>query len=192
MAKPSQANEQGLDAATLAINEAIYFRGLFVQRYSGIEFAVSELLTRARLLPEYSLLLDLPFTWPGKVRMLRTLLNLPGPVQSYKGVLLPPIDELRAFKVHRHMMVHGLMAARMTDAGMQIRVRSYDHVKGFGLGAAALDMFPEEFETLCERLRIVSHVVTGTIAHICREVPLPLLSAEPMIPHPSLPLTDQP
>ena len=179
--------EDEADAANRAYNEAIYLRGLFVHRYSGIEFAVSELLTRARVLPDYSTFEDLRFKWQSKVKMLRAMLDMPGPLHSYRDDLLGPIDELPLFQVYRDMLVHGLMTARDEGVGIQIKVRSYDHVKGFGLGAASLDMAEADFNLLCDELGSISTAVTGTVARICRDVPLPLLSIEPSIPHPSFP-----
>lgn len=169
-----------------ATNAAIYLRGLFVHRFSGVEFAISELLTRARLLPEYSTLEDLPFKWASKLRMAHELLDMPGPLQPHRFALLPLLDDLPAFEVYRHLMVHGLMSVQATEGAPIIKLRSYDHVKGLGLGAAILDMPFEEFEHLCDQLKEISYGVTGTVARICRETPLPLLSSDPLILHPNI------
>lgn len=58
------------DPELATINEAIYLRGLFIQRYSGIEFAVSELIMRAREHNDYNALGDLPFKWESKKKRL--------------------------------------------------------------------------------------------------------------------------
>ena len=59
---------------------AISQRGLFIHRYTGIEFAVAELIMRAQAAAAYSGLGDMPFKFASKIERVKAILGIDGPV----------------------------------------------------------------------------------------------------------------
>ena len=57
---------------------SIVQRGLFIHRYTGIEYAFCTLIARAQRDPAYSSLGDVPFRFGGKVERMKALLEMGG------------------------------------------------------------------------------------------------------------------
>lgn len=171
------------DSGTSLTEQAIYLRGLFMHRYGAIEFALGELLTRARCLPVYGDTGDLPFRFGTKVGAAEALLARPGPIAAYRTQLEPPLAELETFEVYRNMLAHGLLTVSPADPPM-VKLRSFEHVKGRGLGLVICDMPLWQLEWLCDAMKPLSTGIVPTVARICIEVPLPQVEIDPLEPHP--------
>lgn len=175
------------DAEIKTINDAIYLRGLFIQRYSGIEFALTELIMRARQHHAYSGLGDLPFPFDRKLQRLSKLIEDEGPIKAYGDELLTTFGNFTEFAERRHFLVHGIMniprdAVDRTTLGF----RMYDHKKVVEAGAkksvvhiGRMDATLEQLELLATSLQPISTAFTGLVARICREAPLPPLYEYP-------------
>jgi hypothetical protein len=165
------------------IHEAIRLRGLFVHRYSGIEFAVSELIIRARDHSHYNHLGDLPKPWEKKRKRLETLLEHDGPIKAYSAQLKTSFQDFDSFEAKRHFLVHALMTIpRDSEDRTTLAFSMYDHrpVNGAGerksmVHAGRLEMNLEELDALVASLQPISTNFTALVARICREVPLPAL-----------------
>ena len=107
--------------------EAIYWRGLFLHRYAAIEFAIAELVTRGFLHAAYNHLGHPPFGPVKKLRRLRHLVTMDGPIANYRSELEPPLQEFEQFANHRNFMVHAIMVPRSKDS---ITFKMYDHREG--------------------------------------------------------------
>lgn len=170
-----------LDPDLATIDEAIKLRGLFIQRYSGIEFAVSELIMRAREHPAYNYLGDLPWPWEKKVKRLETLVEMDGPLQAYKAELKSNFDEFHSFEQVRHFLVHAIMtipgdALDRTTLGFSMydhRPMVVDDERKSVVHIGRLEMTLSALEEFVARLQPISTNFTGLVARICREVPLP-------------------
>ena len=180
------AANQSLDPEFDAIKEAIRLRGLFIHRYSGIEFAVSELIIRAREHPDYNHLGDLPKPWEKKRRRLEALITQTGPISAYSRQLQAAFQDFDSFEPRRHFLVHGLMAIP-PDAKDRTTIgfSMYDHRPVIVAGerksvvhAGRLEMTPVEFEAFVSGLQPISTDFTRLVAQICREVPLPKLRSD--------------
>jgi hypothetical protein len=117
-----------MDVDLNVVKEAIYWRGLFINRYSGIEFATAELVSRAWLHEIYRDLGPPPFGPTKKLARLRRVIEASGPVASYRDEIEPYLAKFSEHEEHRHFMVHGLMVPR---SGKDILFKMYDHREEF-------------------------------------------------------------
>lgn len=171
------------DPDVKTINDAIYLRGLFTQRYSGVEFALTELIMRARQHPAYQHLGDLPWRFAGKLERMRQLTES-GPIAAYKDEMEAAFGDFTEFAERRHFLVHGIMSIpRDATDRATLGFRMYDHKKVTdekGTTASVvhigrMDATLSQLEELAEALQPMSSGFTALVARICREAPLPLL-----------------
>jgi hypothetical protein len=149
--------------------EAIFWRGLFVNRYAAFEFAIAELVSRGFAHKAYSHLGEPPFGPAKKLKRLRQMIDLAGPFAAYRADLLLKLDELAQYADHRHFMVHAMMVAR---SGNTITFHMYDHRGGtYGFGELLFEM--EHLETLAKAIGPVSNEFAQLVSRMCREIPLP-------------------
>ncbi len=172
------------DATELkTIKDAIYLRGLFIQRYSGIEFALTELILRARQHCDYNELGELPFGFESKLKRLQKLIEADGPIMPYSEELVSTFGNFAEFADRRNFLVHGIMAIPI-DAAYRTTVafRMYDHKKVMDGGnktsvvhMGQMDANLEQLQSLADTLQPISTGFPCLVARICREIPLPLL-----------------
>lgn len=164
------------------IREAVFLRGLFVYRHSGIEYSINELLVRARLLEEYQAIGNLPFKFESRLKQLEKMMKMPGRLNGFCDTFTEAVACYRDYTVYRHFMVHGLMALPERDAEDQrIRFRAYSHRPG-SLHLGRLDMTLKEMRTLAGDLFSISGIIPPLVARIIKEVPLPQVEeGEPTI-----------
>ncbi len=151
------------------VKEAIYLRGLFVNRYSGVEYAIAELVSRAALHEAYSDLGAPPFGSTRKLKRLHRIIEREGPIASYSDDIRSWLNEFAQYEEHRHFMTHAMMVARTpTD----ISFRMYDHREGIhSVGTLQFEL--KHLEALATLISSISSDFTSLIARICREIPLP-------------------
>jgi hypothetical protein len=165
------------------MTEAIRLRGLFVHRYSGIEFAVSELIMRAREHATYNYLGDLPKPWDKKRKRLQKLIAIDGPISAYKTEVTATFGDFDTFEPNRHFLVHGIMtipraALDRTTVGFSM----YDHRSMLVSGErksvvhfGCLELTLEKLDEFVASLQPISTNFSALVARICRDVPLPQL-----------------
>jgi hypothetical protein len=165
------------------ITEAIRLRGLFMHRYSGIEFGLSELIVRARRHPAYNSLGDLPKAWKRKVNRLERLITTEGPISAYEDAIRASLLDFHSFEQNRHFFVHGVMAIppRAIDR-TTLGFSMYDHrpIKMNGenismVHSGRFEITLEAFDQLVAKLEPISSSFAILVARICREIPLPPL-----------------
>ncbi len=149
--------------------EAIYWRGLFINRYAAVEFAIAELVSRAFLHPAYAHLGHPPFGPAKKFKRLYQMIGLEGPMANYRTDLQSRLDEFEQYSDHRNFMVHAIMVPR---SHVDISFTMYDHREGvYSVGALQFEM--KHLEQAATLLSPISVEFTNLVAKICREVPLP-------------------
>jgi hypothetical protein len=149
--------------------EAIYLRGLFINRYSGIEFAIAELVSRAALHEAYRDLGPPPFGPAKKLKRLIQIIKLDGPIASYREELIPYLDEFAQYEDYRHFMAHAIMVPKsLTD----ISFKMYDHREGvYSVGELQFEL--KHFEDLVNLISSISSDFTSLVAKICSTIHLP-------------------
>ena len=149
--------------------EAIYWRGLFMNRYAAVEYAIAELVSRASLHQAYVHLGPPPFGSAKKLKRLNQIIRLAGPIASYEADLKPKLDEFAQNEDHRHFMAHALMVPHSRTS---IKFLMYDHREGvYSLGELLFEL--KHLETLAKEFAPLSIDFTELAAKICREIPLP-------------------
>lgn len=158
------------------INEAIRLRGLFVQRYSGVEWAVASLILHAQQHPSYAEFKGLPWAWSGKqskLQRVRRLLAHGGPLDPHRGAIE---DYLRAFAEldeRRNFMVHAIMVPRQEPGrGDGFRFTMFRPTKegtDYGWMFATLD----ELAALADAVEPISTGVAKLAASIIRSMDVP-------------------
>lgn len=105
-----------------ASQEAVFWRGVFIHRYAGAEYALAELLLRLGARDEYRDLGQLPFSWPQKLKRFSVMLEAPGPLAAYATRARRLLIPITTGERYRHVLVHGIM--RLNPNGDQPRLLS--------------------------------------------------------------------
>lgn len=131
---------------------AIYLRGLFIQRYAGIEFSITSLLMLCRQHPSYNHLGDLPFKLSSKLKRLEKIITIDGPMAPFSIELQSMAAVFKQFEERRHFLVHGLMATKVDEHGERlIAFRLYNHIRKV-VHFGELNMSIDELESLAASL----------------------------------------
>jgi hypothetical protein len=164
-----------LDADTETMNVAIYWRGLFIQRYSGIEFALTDLLVRARHHPAYNAFGDLPRHHEGKLKRLEQFIDAEGPIARYAQPLREMLAEFTALESTRHFLAHGIMViSRNAKDRKRLCLSMYRHMAG-EVHQGLFQLTVDELIRVTSDLAPTSHGFTALVARIVKEAPLPQL-----------------
>ena len=157
--------EVGIDVA----KEAIYLRGLFIHRYAAVEFAIAELVSRGFLHHAYSHLGNPPLGPAKKLKRLKTMIEINGPIAAYRSELQQRLDEFAQYAEYRNFMVHAIMV----PAGRSnITFKLYDHREGV-YSAGVLQLEFTDLRTITDLLSLLSVEFTSLVSKICRDIPLP-------------------
>jgi hypothetical protein len=108
-------DKQGMEVDVKLAKQAIFWRGLFINRYSGIEYAIAELVSRAFLHQAYTSLGHPPFGPAKKLKRLRSIMEIEGPIAEYRGDIQSFLDEFAEYEEHRHFMAHAMMVPRTSN-----------------------------------------------------------------------------
>jgi hypothetical protein len=169
------------EAELQTVKDGIYLRGLFLHRYGGIEFALSELITRARHHPAYNFLGDLPRFHNQKLESLAALIAADGPIRAYEAELKAALGNFNDFEERRHFLAHGIMgiprdAIDRSTLGFSMYVyRKVDEEQKSVVHVGRMSATMDELRNLAEAIQPISTGFTSLVARICREVPLPIL-----------------
>ena len=155
-------------------NHAIYLRGLFIQRYAGIEFSLTHLLVVASLHPTYQHLGELPFRTTSKLGRLEEVLDTNGPLQLCAAELRKEVDYLNSIELYRNILAHGIMVVQIVDGKPLCRFRLYQHKDGDAY-QAAWDLTMPQLEALAEDVQPHSTAFTKLVAEITKKQLLPHL-----------------
>jgi hypothetical protein len=151
------------------VQEAIYWRGLFICRYAAIEFAIAELVSRAFMHQAYAHLGHPRFGPAKKLKRLNEILKLTGPMAAYRSDLQLRLDEFAQYADHRNFMVHGIM---VPTSDKDIAFRMYDHREGvYSVGDLQFEM--KHLESIATLIGEISTELPSLVAKICRELSLP-------------------
>jgi hypothetical protein len=152
--------------------KAIIQRGLFVHRYSGIEFSMCELIMRAQTHPLYHDLGPMPFKFTNKIDWVRKMLDRDGPVKPYADDVRLMLRDFLPFEEIRHFMMHGLMGiAHDTLDGDVLRFTMYDHVDG-KVSKGRLEIHPDVLTGVVADMGQISGAFPTLVDLICQEADL--------------------
>jgi hypothetical protein len=167
--RASRNRRNGVEVDIKLAKEAIYWRGLFINRYAAVEFAIAELVSRAFLHQAYSHLGHPPFGPAKKFKRLNQIIKLIGPIAGYQADLQPRLDGFEQYADHRNFMVHAIM---VPVSRKNIAFKMYDHREGvYSVGELQFEM--KHLETIATLLGSISIEFTSLVANMCREIPLP-------------------
>lgn len=172
-------HEEGL-AFPLPIHEAIFWRGVFIHRYSGVEHTVTELLLRLGGHDAYRALGTLPYPWPKKLRRLTAMLEAPGPLREYAARVRGTLTPLTSIERHRHLLVHGMMSCNVDGKNPRMLfLKSHDWIDG-ELGEVTMWITIEELIQMTQEMGPWAKSFIAVTGRIFRELKLlPISVAEP-------------
>jgi hypothetical protein len=148
--------------------EAIYWRGLFVMRYAGVEFAIAELVSRASIHPAYLQLGVPPFGPAKKLKRLLQIIDLRGPIADFRDELKPMLEDFALYSDNRNFLVHGIMVPQNENS---VLFQMYDHREGvYSIGELHFEL--RHLEAIAKMIGTVSSQFTSLVARICRQIPL--------------------
>jgi hypothetical protein len=111
-----------------------------------------------------------PFGPAKKLRRLNQMIELAGPIASYRAELKAMLDEFAKYTEHRNFMVHAIMVPT-SSKGDQI-FKMYDHREGiYSVGELHFEMM--HLEKLATMIGAISAEFTSLVSKMCREIPLP-------------------
>jgi hypothetical protein len=161
------------------IHEAIFWRGLFIHRYAGVEHAITELLVRAGGREEYAAFGKLPFPWPKRLKLLTKVLDALGPIQPYAELIRAKLTPLTGLEVHRHMLVHGMMAVDVGgDDPRHLYFRGYSWLSG-DLGETTIEMSVDDLIAMTQSIGPLTQDLTRSIAVMFNEIGLEPIMVDP-------------
>lgn len=107
-------------------------RGAIITAYSQVEFLLADLYFRARHLQEYSYLPNkFPYKLEAKLKRLKSIADLPGPIEQFRQELHAAVDGILQLEKIRHFMDHGILIDRKQETGKnQISFRGYVEING--------------------------------------------------------------
>jgi hypothetical protein len=128
------------------VTEAAFLRGQIIGSYAQVEFLLADLAVRCSVRPEYhEHLRKFPYKLESRLKAVRQLAELPGPIHFYRDELVPLIDQILKYEELRHFMAHGLLVIKTQGPNHLLQFRLYD-TKDKGQLALGI------IETTCEQL----------------------------------------
>lgn len=162
------------------INEAIRLRGLFVQHYSGVEWAIAALILHSQQHPAYTEFRGLPWAWSGKqskLRRVQSLIDQPGPLRAHADAILEFLAAFAELDERRNFMVHAIMTQDKTATAVPrfrfVMFRPTKEGTDYGLMFATM----AEMEALANAVQPISAGVTELVARILRTLDVPPIVA---------------
>lgn len=154
------------------MHEALFWRGVFVHRYAGVEHTVTELLLRAGGRDEYRHFGDVPYPWRKKLARLGAILDLPGPLQPHATAVRDSLIPLTGAEQHRHLLVHGMMSLDvLKDNPRMLFLKTHQRV-GKYLGEATLWITIEELIDLTQGMAPYVQTFVQLVAGLFRHLDL--------------------
>ena len=162
------------------INEAIRLRGLFVHRYSGVEWAVAALIVSMQQHSAYQAFTGLPWAWSGKggkVRRLHRLLDAGGPLDSHAAEIRTYLAKFAELDERRNFLVHAIMTPERNPAnGPSFRFAMYRSSPG-GTDYGSMTATIEDMENLADAVQPISTGFSALVGQILKSVDLPPILA---------------
>ena len=171
---PTNPEWSATDAAVgAAFNRAIELRGLFIQRYAGVEFAISHLLA-------FAYVVGMTPDWSSKhtkrLTRLTAMLSQAGPLSVYRNQLYEALDGFAEYDRMRHFLAHGMLIVDKRAASPSVRVAMYERA-GEELAQSDISLSLDTFERTAAELHEYALAVPRLVARITRELGLPELAA---------------
>ena len=114
----SEITQQEQAIAILEIEEGQRLRGWITNSYAQIEFLLGDLILRCRVYSEYSdCTASLPHGAPDRVKRVRRMLAVPGPISLFADDLTGIIDRFENRHETRNLLAHGFCEYLVTPQG---------------------------------------------------------------------------
>jgi hypothetical protein len=153
---------------TSLTNEAIYWRGLFIQRYAGIEFSLTHLLVMASYNSAYSQLGEMPYRQASKLKRLEALIEGEGPLAAYATELRDHVTYFKEIEEDRHFIAHGIMVVRVLEDEPTCLFRMYLHIDG-AVNAGVWNLPLRQLKELAEEIQPHSTAFTALVSKIGKD-----------------------
>lgn len=108
------------------VQEAVFWRGVFLHHYGIIEFAVSELLLRAAYHADYKAFGKVPSKWRERFERLGRILDAPGPLGAYSEVCRRLVSQITIVEDDRHILAHARMRVREVAGSSLVHLEWHD------------------------------------------------------------------
>lgn len=172
---------------SLPTHEAIFWRGVFIHRYSGVEHCVTEMLLRLGAHPQYKSFGKLPYPWPKKLSRLGAMLNAPGPLASYASEIREHLVPLTSVERHRHTLVHGMMSWNpKKDNPRMLFLKTHDWM-GKEAGEVTMWITIDDLIGMTQDIGPIAQGFTQLTARIFKELDLAPIEVGDRIDLPSTP-----
>jgi hypothetical protein len=120
------------DESKEIVNHAVYLRGNIITSYAHIEFMLADICLKAWQMGQYQHLAGtFPYKTDSRIRTVRTLFEVEGPLKQYREGIQPALDKLLSFEELRHFVAHGLLIVTpMPPDDAMLQYRLYRTTKG--------------------------------------------------------------
>ncbi len=154
------------------IQEAVFWRGVFIHRYSGVENTVTELLLRLGGRDDYKAFGELPYPWPKKLKRLSDMLDAPGPLSAYAKRIRGMLTPLTTVERHRHILVHGMMSCDPNKENPRmLLLKTHDRIGG-DLGEVTMWLTIDDLIAMTQEMGPWVQAFILLVARIFRELDL--------------------
>jgi hypothetical protein len=157
------------------VNHAIYLRGNIITSYAHIEFLLADICLKAWQLGEYAHLGGaIPYKIESRIKAVRALLEVDGPLKAYREGIQPALDTLLDFEKRRHFIAHGLMTVTpMPPSDALLEYRLYRTTKQ-GTEIAFFETSVTDLEDVALKIGTLQHEMLLTFVRIYSDLGLEL------------------
>lgn len=156
--------------------DAIMVRGVILNHYAAVEFAVDELLYRCRRTVAYRELIPLKLPRPvdEKLALMGTVLSLPGPLAPHAAKLVEALAHLNDFTKYRHLAAHGRLVLEFPATGPKMLLEKF-RVTGGSLGADWVRLDGKDVEHFTQQFAGYASAVLSFLEEASADAGLPTL-----------------
>lgn len=156
-----------LDLSDEPLAQAIFYRGLFLHYYAGLESVVNDFLTRLCAHPAYQAQgFAVTFHMKSRLNTLSRILDSDGPIKPFREEVRHYVNHLLSVEPERHMMAHGIMSSL---GGRYFEFLTNGHVGKIDRLRITID----EMQQLASWLDGLCQMFEPCFVKICAEAKLP-------------------
>jgi hypothetical protein len=161
------------------VNDAVYLRGNIITSYAHIEFLLADICLKAWQLGEYAHLAGpFPYKIESRIRAVRALLEIDGPLKAYREGIQPALDTLLDFEERRHFIAHGLLIVTpMPPSDAMLEYRLYRTTKQ-GTAIAFFETSASDLQDVALKIGTLQHEMLMTFERIYSDLGLELEDRE--------------
>ena len=129
------------------ISQAAFLRGSIITSYAQVEHLLADIFLRCQPMPDYnSLPAKFPFKLATRIKLVRQMVGMPGPLAIYGERFESVISRLLEFEEIRHFMAHGLLHVKTRkDEWHELVYRMYRQKDNIEEGQMVTDLTQLDF-----------------------------------------------